>query len=356
MSPVPPLPPPSEPIVVKVLGRVGDTRHLSRQVPLRHPLSQRVRFEFDLDARRYDWLAVYDNLPSRRGERFPQTVEELPCPQENSILLTSEPTSVKIYGRAFVRQFGAVVTSQEHWAIRAPKHIWGQSGLRWFYGIGRDHLRTADEIIEAPPLAKTRGASIVCSTKAHGHTLHRQRYEFSMALARAMPELDHYGRGVRPIDDKAEALDAYRYHVAIENHIAPHHWSEKLADAFLGCTLPFYCGAPDAGNYFPPESFIAIDLASPERVAARIRQAIADDEYEKRLPYILEARRRVIEDYNMMALIARHVEANHCRARRGTGRIVSQRLARRRNLPFAAEDFAMRLFVKSLNRVVPVWR
>ncbi|MEZ6050382.1 MAG: hypothetical protein R3C02_03185 [Planctomycetaceae bacterium] len=44
----------------------------------------------------------------------------------------------------------------------------------------------------------------------------------------------------------------YRYHVAVENHIAEHHWTEKLADAFLGATLPFYFGCPNASDYFLP--------------------------------------------------------------------------------------------------------
>lgn len=345
------------PITVKFIGRVGDPRYLSRQLSRSKPPSARVRFEFDPDARTYDWLAVYDNLPNRRNERFSERVETLPCPQHNTVLLTSEPTSIKTYGRAFTNQFGIVISSQEAWAIRSPHHVLGQSGLRWYYGVGPDHMRSVDDIAANPPLAKTREASIVCSSKAQGHTLHRQRYAFSMELARLMPELDHFGHGIRPMGDKAEALDDYRYHVAIENHLAPHHWTEKLADAFLGCTLPFYCGAPDAADYFPPESFIPIDLDQPARVAARIRAAIAANEYEKRLPFILEARRRVIEDYNMIALVARHVEANDRRPYASPhGEILSQRAARKRHPLQAAEDFLLQTRVRLSSRLLGAGR
>lgn len=348
---------PDAPIIVKFVGRVPDPFHLSRQVSATRPVSSRVVFEFDPDAAHYDWLAVYDNLPNRPGRRGIGHSEMLPCPQSNTILLTSEPTSIKIYGRAFTRQFGAVFSSQEPWAIRSPAHILAQSGLRWYYGLGSKRVLSIDEMIASPPLAKTREASIICSTKAQGHTLHRERLAFSLELVRLMPEIDHFGHGVRHMDDKAEALDSYRYHVAIENHLAPHHWTEKLADAFLGCTLPFYCGAPDADRYFPRESFIAIDLASPRKVADRIRAAIRDDEFTHRLPHILEARRRVLEDYNMITLLARHVEAHDRRPYTLLGgRIMSQRAARLSNPIYAIEDLALQARVQMQNRFIGTWR
>ena len=350
-------PPTDSPIIVKFVGRVQDPRPLSRQLSQARPPSPRVQFEFDPAATRYDWLAVYDNLPDKAGHRTLGHSEILSCPQWNTILLTSEPTSIKIYGRAFCQQFGAVFSSQESWAIRSPGHVFAQSGLRWYYGLGRDRILTVDEMVAAPPLAKTRDVSIVCSTKAQGHTLHRQRLAFALELVRQMPVIDHFGHGVRHMDDKAEALDAYRYHVAIENHLAPHHWTEKLADAFLGCTLPFYCGAPDAAQYFPPESFIAIDLSSPARVADRIRAAIRDDEYTQRLPFIMEARRRVIEDYNMITLVARHAEAHDNRPYpNSTGRIMSQRAARMSNPRYAVEDLALQARVQMQNRIFGSWR
>jgi hypothetical protein len=123
--------------------------------------------------------------------------------------------------------------------------------------------------------------------------------------------MDVYGRGALPLDDKAEAVAPYRYHVAIENHIGLHHWTEKLADPFLGLALPFYCGCPNAADYFPAESFIPIDMKDPEGAARLIRQAIADNEYEKRLPAIIEARRRVMHEHNFFAVVTRVIAERH---------------------------------------------
>ena len=137
------------------------------------------------------------------------------------------------------------------------------------------------------------------STKRMGHTLHRKRYVFQERLIQLLPELDIYGRNLRFVDKKADCLDHYRYTVAIENHVGPHHWTEKLSDSFLGYCLPFYFGCPNAATYFPEESYIPIDIDDPRSAADTIRAAMASGEYERRLPAIVEARRRVIEEYNL---------------------------------------------------------
>jgi hypothetical protein len=341
------------PILIKLVGRVPDPTILARQLSRSMVPTEQIGFVFDPDARDYDWYVVYDNLPSQAGERFAMRREDLACPRENTILLTSEPSSIKIYDRAFLRQFGHVISSQEPWAIRHPGYVYSQSGMRWYYGLGKTRRLSVDDMIAAPPLAKTRMVSTICSSKSHGHTLHRKRLRFSFELKRFLPELDLFGHGIRPMDDKAEALDPYRYHVAVENHRSPHHWTEKLADAFLGCTLPFYFGAPNAADYFPPESFVPIDIDQPEETAARIRAAIESEEYERRLPFILDARRRVIEEYNMIPLVANLAKSADRRpVSKAGGVIVSQRAARFDH-PFSAMgDRARSVAVQLRNRWV----
>ena len=117
------------------------------------------------------------------------------------------------------------------------------------------------------------------------------------------------GRGIRPIERKEEALDAYRYHLAVENHIAPGHWSEKIADALLCECLPFYAGDPDLGRTLPPDSFIPIPIDDPPRAAEIINGAIAAGEYEKRLPAVREARKLILERYNFRDQVIEVIES-----------------------------------------------
>ena len=289
------------------------TKHPERDVtgiwrqflPGGNPVVGRCRFLFDRDARDYDWLVVYDDLPSSRGERHSLWEEVLACPRERTLLLTSEPATVKVYGHGFLKQFGWVLTSQEPWVIRHPGAIYCQTGLIRFY-VG-DH----DHVAQHPPANKTALISTVCSSKRQTHTLHQYRYRFTQRLKQALPELEVFGHGVRYIEHKNEALDTFQYHVAIENHVCAHHWTEKLADAFLGLCLPFYHGAPNAADYFPEESFIPINIHNFEESFARIQQAIRDNAYERRLPAIREARRLVLERYSTVPQLARLIAERH---------------------------------------------
>ena len=263
-------------------------------LPNRHP---EMEFILDPTARDYDWFVVYDDLPRIRGERFSLGSETLTCPPGNSILLTYEPSSVKYYGDDYTGQFAYVLTSHEPAMLpHAGRHDAPPVG-KWFYGGVADVLR------HASPPPKAKQVCIFLSAKRMGHTMHGRRFAFQKTLTRLLPELDIYGRGVRPVEKKAECLDHYRYTVAIENHVGPHHWTEKLSDSFLGYCLPFYFGCPNAAAWFPEESFIPIDIEEPRAAADTIREAMAGGEYERRLPAIVEARRRVIEEYNLANVV-----------------------------------------------------
>jgi len=334
-------------IRVKMLFRAGQDRgvvepEMLRRFPAGVPEWGRCRFIFDTAAREYDWLVVYDDLPPRSGERFSLGEEPLACPRAHTLVVTSEPSSIKLYGTGYLRQFGHVLTSQEPSVIHHPGAIFAQPALLWFYGRGHEH-GAYDHMVASPPNEKTALISTVCSSKRQTHTLHSRRYDFVQELRGLIPELDVFGHGVRPIADKAEALDRYRYHIAIENHVCQHHWTEKLSDSFLGLCLPFYHGCPNAADYFPEESFIPIDINDTERAARQIKEAIATDAYARRLPAIKEARRLVLERYGLFATVSRLVtDLNKATTNTptATGEAILSRRAWRKRHPLDAIAYA----------------
>lgn len=317
-------------IRVKFVARgISTTQHAGwlRMFPSRIPQWGRCVFLFDPEETAYDWLVVYNDLP--RKNRL-----ALHCLQQNTLFITSEPSSISTYGRNFLDQFGYVLTGQEDWAITHPGKIHSQPALRWFYGdsIQRENMLDYDFMIAHPPKQKARCISTVCSTKAQRHTMHYQRIRFVEKTLAALPELEWFGRGIREMDDKSEALDNYRYHIAIENHVCDHWWTEKLSDAFLGLTLPFYFGAPNAAAYFPEDSFIPINIFNFEESFSTMKDAIANHEYEKRLPAIREARRRVLQQYNPFAVISGLIEERYSPSGRASpGNYIYTRRALRRH-------------------------
>ena len=290
-------------ITVKVIGKNSPKKFQFTNLPRDN---QHVEFVFDRDFRHYDWLFVYDDLKSSGDERLPVSEELLACARSRAILMTYEPSSIKYYGSDYVNQFGVVMTSQEFVSLTHANRIDMPPVGAWYYG-------DLEQVIAHPkPPKKTRSLSVVSSRKKMRHTLHAARYKFLTEIQRELgSEVDIYGYRFKSLERKADALDGYRYHIAVENHISPHHWTEKLSDCFLGYCLPFYAGCPNANAYFPEESFITIDMRDSPGAAEIIRKSIKDGEFEKRLPAIIEARRRVIEQYNLGKCIADYVATHH---------------------------------------------
>lgn len=270
-------------------------------------------FTFDMNARDYDWLVIYEGLPMLPGERQVNRVEPLACPKEKTLFITTEPASIRVEGPHYLRQYGHVLSAKPPSVMKHPNQIFETPPLRWFYGrpLGGQpgHYINYDEFIVRAPLAKTKTLSTVCSNKQMSHTVHSQRYNFTMEMKERLGDIfDVFGRGINPIDRKDEAMDVYRYTLAIENHQSTGHWTEKLSDAWLANCLPFYYGDPEYTSLFPADAAIPIDIFKMDEAEAIIRNAIVNGEYEKRLPAILEARRLILEKHNLIATIVRVVE------------------------------------------------
>lgn len=248
------------------------------------------------EARDYDWFMAMEDAV--RGHP-----EKLACPRARTILATMEPDSIKDYGKCFTRQFGHLLTNRPWKAEKHPHYHFGEG--YFLLGISRGLVNVEKTVL--PP--KTRLISAVCSNKQMKHTRHHERLALIRHLAESVPGFEWYGRGIRDIAKKEDALDEFKYHVAIENHIAPGHWSEKIVDPILCECLAFYAGDPNLGKVLPPESFIPIPIDNPQECERIIKAAIANDEYSKRLPAIKEAKRLILEKYNIYDQVIKTIEA-----------------------------------------------
>ena len=312
---------------VKITSKNGIAAFQLQDLPQNY--DDKIEWVSDPLATDFDWLVVYDDLPASGNERLTLNEEFLTCPQEHTILLTYEPSSVKFYGQDYVDQFGMVLTSHEpHAFYHRNRHNVPPIGV-WYYG------RLAQAQAHEKPPEKTGLVSLFGSSKAQAHTLHHRRNLFLNEMIEGLGDkVDVFGKGYKSVKHKAEGIDNYRYHIAVENHIGPHHWTEKLSDAFLGYSLPLYVGCNNIEAYFPEDSFIRLDISDAEGALARIEQAVRDNEYERRLPAIIEARRRVMEDYNLGNMLARHILGDtQITVPNASGKILSRHAMQRRDIP-----------------------
>lgn len=260
-----------------------------------------ITFITDIYCQEYDWLVVYDELP-----KFYQT-EILRCPPSHTILVTQEPQSIKIYNPTYTDQFEYVLTTQDAAHLPHRNRRFARGCYVWFNG------HPTAELLTAPEFEKTKLISAICSTKQMGHTAHAKRFRLLTYLEQHLAGLEWFGWGKKDLPKKHVALDAYKYTIPLENHIQPHHMSEKLPDALLSLCLPFYAGDPTVSDVFPAGSVIPIPLDDPEKAIGIIERAIADGAYEKNLPALREARRLILEKYNFWAQVEQTIREHEVR-------------------------------------------
>lgn len=237
----------------------------------------------------FDFLIVY--------ARAPELVRVRVAP-ENTLFLAGEPPSKKVYPEDYYAQFHHVVSCNPK--DPHPRVIHDFLGLPWHVGLDRGaggYTLGHAELAEMAMPDKQNLVSVVCSnaTRTDGQ---RRRLAF---LARLKDELGdrvvHFGRGFTPIDDKLDAILPYRFHLAMENSVVDHYWTEKLADALLGWAYPVYYGCPNIGDYFPGDCLRRIDIEKPREAIDSIR-ALLDAADPPSSTAIRRCRDRVLDDYN----------------------------------------------------------
>jgi hypothetical protein len=220
------------------------------------------------------------------------------CPPENVWAVMQEPYITGLYDWLIEghEPYARVYTHDA--PSGAPKYVPSQPAMPWEVGL------TYDELIAAEVPHKTAGVSWIASnlTFLPGHRL-RTALRHALQTPQA-PPVDLFGRGIRWLPRKWDALAPYRYSLAIENSSGPHLWTEKIADCFLSWTVPLYYGCTNLENYFPEESFIRVDAARPDSILHRIRELLTTDEWERRLPALEKARRLVLEKYQLFPFLA----------------------------------------------------
>jgi hypothetical protein len=145
-----------------------------------------------------------------------------------------------------------------------------------------------------------------------GHVL---RMAFLERLVRDEPKLlDLYGRGDfsgphyhGEVEDKWDGLENYRYSLAIENYSGPNYFSEKLTDALLAWCMPIYWGCTNLGEYLPENSFVRIDIED-KNAPERVREIVNSDLREQNLDAIAEARRRLLDEYQIWPTVESAIE------------------------------------------------
>lgn len=166
------------------------------------------------------------------------------------------------------------------------------------------------DLFKASPLNKEKLISCIASFDKRAFAGHIDRMKFVKALhkSRLGKLIDFYGHKTKySLEEKRYGILPYKYTIAIENNVQSDYFSEKIMDAFLGYSIPIYFGANNIAQYFPPNSFVQIDIYNLEASIKKIENAINSNFYENNFEAVLEARRRVLEDYCMLNAVSKEI-------------------------------------------------
>lgn len=126
---------------------------------------------------------------------------------------------------------------------------------------------------------KTKEISIIASVKRQtmGHNLRHNIIQSNIM------NLDLFGNGYNPIEDKITALKDYRFSLIIENEKIDNWFTEKIIDCLTTGTIPVYWGCPNIDDYFDTRGFIIVD--SIEDLIIK-KNMLNKTTYSEMLPYI----------------------------------------------------------------------
>jgi len=269
-------------------------------------------FVINAEVKECDAWVVLDDLRN--------DVEQTICPPERTLFINLEPPTQKSYPVKFLSQFSTVVTCCGHY-FEHPNIYETFPPVPWYLGISleRHHVPESnvttvlnyDELKDLQPPKKNKLLSVICTSKAFTEG-HLRRNEFIKRLvAHFGDEIDVFGDGSRFLHDKLEATANYEYHIVIENSCFPHYWTEKLSDAFLAWTYPIYYGCPNISEYFDPRSISVIDINSVEESIRTIEGILEQRPWYDRLPLIAEARKRVLDEYNLFPMVIKLLQPSN---------------------------------------------
>ena len=203
----------------------------------------------------------------------------------------------------YLQQFSEVFTPLQYYSANGSTSL---PFLPWMINANHGknllnyHRRDFDFFDNLRQIKKSRKISVICSTKTIT-SQHRVRLRFVERLAEELgDELHWFGNGKKVVRRKWDAIAPYEGTIVLENQASQGILTEKIQDAFLALSIPFYWGAPEVFEIFPSKSLFRINILDFDESIETIRAFIRDGDYLTHLPDLLSAKNTVLTDLNFV--------------------------------------------------------
>lgn len=245
---------------------------------------------------------------------------EVFCPKDNVWGLQQEPfiPANSQYCKPFKNEFAKkpstyascskVLAFVKELLSHQDKFIPSPPFIYWLIEGGERKL-TYQELLNLDITHKNEEISCIANLDKKAFAGHLQRAEFVRFLQKTSLPIKYFGgeKVHNTIPTKLEALQDFKYSIAIENSSTPYYFSEKITDCFMAGCMPIYYGAENIFDFFPEKSLIWIDIKQPNQAQKIIHNAIKEKLWEKNFDFILEAREKCFKDYNFVNAIGNQI-------------------------------------------------
>jgi len=281
----------AKPYVVNLVSEM-DEAMLRRQEP-----ETELEFVYSGEPVEADWHVVYDRI------------EEIVVPNHSSrcVFMVGEPPEIRKYDTSVLSQYGSVISAPFGY-MKGLTNVTPAAGLLpWRVGIAiernapRVTLTRQDFMSLAAPTSDT--VSVVTSQKTISKE-QVQRLKLIDYLAARIPEMQVFGRDTNMVDDKADALRASKYHLALENCQQPGFWTEKLSDPILMENVTFYSGNNGwEADFARGGGILGLDIRNFVAVYETIRKCLDSDYYSQVRTSLVANKVRVMKSRNLHSAI-----------------------------------------------------
>ena len=272
-----------------------------KQFPSQNHVWGNYEFVFGKTCDECDIVVVCDTVES------PISVK---CRKGGTVLFPMETKSIKRYPKNYLLQFETAFCYQDY-LLKEPNTLFSIAPFPWmllydFY-TKDDRVYNKYDYFEMPDMSNQRKNKFCIFTSnkkmSRGHC---DRLHFVDEIKNRIPELvDVYGNGFNNVNIKYDIMTKYKYCIAIENDSKPYYRTEKLADAILAGCYPLYYGDPKINDFFSKREVEVLNIFDIDSSVNRMEEIVRDNIYEGKINDIISGRNKVLQDWNMFALIAK---------------------------------------------------
>lgn len=229
---------------------------------------------------------------------------------ERTIVFQMEPWCNDDNQKWGVKTWGEWAVPDESKFLHVRTHKKYYNNCFWQLNLSYNDLKTMR-------FDKTKLFSTICSSK-YFDPGHIKRIDFLKYIEEKnddVVKIDIYNhdnlhnfksyKGPHPKNNKQYGIAPYKYYFMPENNEEHNFLTEKIWEPLLTETLCFYWGCPNISDYIDPRAYILLDLNDKEKSFNIIKNAILNNEWEKRLDVIRREKQKVLDYYSFFPTLER---------------------------------------------------